>query len=103
MPALLFAQAVRAQEGENALSRLLTVETALSFYENGDGARLWLEDLRRLEAAWERLSPQTRREFCDFLLPIYMRETMGIALFEDDENVQEWMELAEKFLFDDSF
>lgn len=95
--------AVRAEAPDLPIGRLYTVETAISVYGNGDGAMLWLEDLRRLEAVWDLLSPDRQAEFRDFLLPIYMRETMGIPLFEETDGSEEWTKLAEKFLFADSF
>lgn len=101
IPVILTAQSVRAEAPEIPLGRLYTVETAVSVYGNGDGDRLWIEDLRRLEAVWEWVSPQTQAEFRDFLLPIYMRETMGIPLFE--EAAEDWTEVAEKLLFEDFF
>lgn len=98
-----WVQAARAEAPDIPLGRLYTVETAVSFYGGGDGAMLWVEDLRRLEAMWDCLSPQKQAEFRDFLLPIYMRETMGIPLFEETDGSEEWTDIAEKFLFDDSF
>lgn len=100
---VLGTESVRAETPETPLGRLYTVETAVSVYGNGDGAMLWIEDLRRLEAVWYCLSPQTQAEFRDFLLPIYMRETMGIPLFEETDGSEEWTDLAEKFLFDSPF
>ena len=97
----LTAQTTHGEAPEIPLGRLYTVETAVSVYGNGDGDRLWIEDLRRLETAWECVSPQKQAEFRDFLLPIYMRETMGIPLFE--ETAEDWTEKKKKILFDESF
>ena len=84
-----------------AIDRLKTAETAVSVYDGGGGEAQWTEDLQALEAAWECVSPQERADFRDFLLPLYMRESMGIPLFEEGDGG--WLETAEKLLFGGAF
>lgn len=104
MSLILFLAAALPAAGadpQDAIDRLKTAETAVSVYDGGGGEAQWTEDLQALETMWDCVSPQTRAEFRDFLLPLYMRESMGFPLFEEGDS--EWLETAEKLLFDDSF
>lgn len=81
---------------EDVVNRLFTVESAHSFYQQGEGALMWLEDLQVIEESWKEILPGEKEEIRALLLPLYMQESMGFSLFEEESD---WLPVAEAILF----